>query len=402
VEDLLGRNVPMSLRVALDSVGIRVVRAVAVQVVWWPGESVTVRYSADLDGTLEGHHQVVAVSGRVPAGAISVETSDARVGVWVVPRDPGLPGLASALDPRTVRRLLHDLGAPASAEPAVRLRAYRPGRRAVVEVRGERGSVFLKLVPPGQVTRLHQIHCALAQRVPVPRSLGYDEDLGLLAMQTLPGVTLRRAIESPAQPLPPLHDLDHMLSSLPVAAATSPSKSAVDRLDRITGLLRHLFPEVEDRLVELTSAIGPEKASRSVPVHGDLHEGQVLVSSGPVSGLLDVETFGLGRAGEDQATMIGHLSLWQQLSNQPDRTRRLGKWLLKRWDDRFDPIDLRRRASAVLLSLATGPFRVQRQGWPEETNRRLRLAESWMDSARAVGERSLTAASSASHRSSAG
>jgi hypothetical protein len=105
----------------------------------------------------------------------------------------------------------------------------------------------------------------------------------------------------------------------------------------------------------------------------------------------------MGRAGEDQAAMIGHLSLWQQISAQPERTRRLGDRFLSAWDRRFDQGDLRRRAAAVILSLATGPFRVQRPAWPEETVRRIRLAESWVGSARLAGERSLTAGSSPSH-----
>ncbi|HEX9642948.1 MAG TPA: aminoglycoside phosphotransferase family protein [Acidimicrobiia bacterium] len=397
VEDLLDGVVPASLQVALAAQGIRVLRAEAVQVTWWPGESITVRYDADLTGSLEGSRQVVAVSGRIPDGATIVETDVARVGVWVVPHDPALPGLAAATDEPTLRRLLDDLGVPSNDQPVPRLRAYRPGRRAVVEVSGGASSVFLKLVPPGEVRALHQTHGALAEDLPVPRSLGYDEGLGLLAMQALPGVTLRRALEIPTEPLPAPGLIDRLLDSLPAAAATSPTRSAADRLERITRLLRRLVPEEEGSLEELANAIGPELDARSVPVHGDLYEGQILVMSGTVSGLLDVETFGMGRAGEDQAAMIGHLSLWQQISAQPERTRRLGNRFLAAWDRRLDPVDLRRRAAAVILSLATGPFRVQRPAWPEETKRRIRLAESWMASARLAGERSLTAGSSPSH-----
>jgi hypothetical protein len=397
VEDLLDGGIPVSLQVALGSHGTRVLKAEVIQVTWWPGESITVRYAVDLNGSLEGRHQVVAVSGKVPDGAAIVETDEARVGVWVVPHDPALPGLAAATDGPTLRRLLHDLGAPSGDEPSARLRAYRPGRRAVVEVSGGASSVFLKLVPPREVRRLHQIHGTLAEHLPVPHSLGYDEGLGLLAMQALPGVTLRRALEIPTETLPAPDDIDRLLEGLPPTAATSRSKSAVDRLERITRVLRRLVPEEEDSLAELANAIGPEVDARSVPVHGDLYEGQILVMSGAVSGLLDVETFGMGRAGEDQAAMIGHLSLWQQISAQPERTRRLGDRFLSAWDRRFDQGDLRRRAAAVILSLATGPFRVQRPAWPEETVRRIRLAESWVGSARLAGERSLTAGSSPSH-----
>jgi hypothetical protein len=38
---------------------------------------------------------------------------------------------------------------------------------------------------------------------------------------------------------------------------------------------------------------------------------------------------------------------------------------------------LRPRVAAVLVGLATGPFRVQQDRWPEGTVARLGLAEEW-------------------------
>jgi hypothetical protein len=397
IADLLDEAVPVSVRVALGSQGISVLRADAVQVMWWPGERITVRYAADLGGRVEGRRQVVATSGAIPVGAAIVESHGTEVGVWTVPHDPALPGLAPATDGPTLRRLLCDLGASARAEPVARLRAYRPGRRAVVEVSGGGATTFLKLVSPKRVGALHQTHATLARHLPVPHSLGYDEELGLLAMEALPGVSLRRALETPAEPLPTPEVIDRLLDCLPAGAAMSPSRSARDRLARVAGLLIRLVPEEEDAIEALVSGIGQDSCARSVPVHGDLYEGQILVVGGAIAGLVDVETFGMGRAGEDQAAMIGHLSLWQQISTQPERTRRLGSRFLAEWDRRFDPTDLRRRAAAVILSLATGPFRVQSPAWPEETRRRIRLAESWLAGARRIGERSLTSGSWPSH-----
>lgn len=397
VHDLLGSAVPAPLRIALASSGVRLLSATAKQVTWWPGESITVRYTADVEGALAGRHQVVAVSGAVPPGATVVESGDASVGVWIVPHDPALPGLASALDPGTLRRLLDDLGAVTTDDPVARLRAYRPGRRAVVEVAGRSGSVYIKLVPPDEVARLHRVHTTLASHLPVPRSLGYDAALGMVVLQALTGVTLRAALDSLGQPLPSADALDRLLGSLPANAASRRARSAIDRLDRVHRLLQALLPDEEDRLTQLVTSIGHDDADRGTAVHGDFYEAQVLVDGGGVAGLLDVDTFGWGRVGEDQATMIGHLSLWQQLSKTPDRTRRFGAELLRRWDADLDPVDLRRRAAAVIVSLATGPFRVQRHAWPEETRRRLKLAESWVESARSLDEGHLMSGSSSSH-----
>jgi hypothetical protein len=63
-----------------------------------------------------------------------------------------------------------------------------------------------------------------------------------------------------------------------------------------------------------------------------------------------------------------------------------------------DPAQVRLSAAAVIVGLATGPFRVQQPSWPEQTRRRIDLAEAWMESAaQTTTKRSLTAASGVSH-----
>lgn len=53
--------------------------------------------------------------------------------------------------------------------------------------------------------------------------------------------------------------------------------------------------------------------------------------------------------------------------------------LLNAWvpvfDDVVDPAELRLRAAAVAVSLATGPFRAQEPDWPAATSRILDAAE---------------------------
>jgi len=98
-------------------------------------------------------------------------------------------------------------------------------------------------------------------------------------------------------------------------------------------------------------------------------------------GMLDVDTYGWGRPGDDASTMLGHLAVWSGMSSQPDRVRALGSELIKVWDELVDPTDLRRRTAAVVLALAAGPFRVQSADWPEETAVRVSIAERWVESA---------------------
>jgi hypothetical protein len=47
-----------------------------------------------------------------------------------------------------------------------------------------------------------------------------------------------------------------------------------------------------------------------------------------------------------------------------------------------DPRDLAARVAGVLLSLATGPHRVQERNWQAATSRRLDVVAAWLDGSR--------------------
>ena len=66
-------------------------------------------------------------------------------------------------------------------------------------------------------------------------------------------------------------------------------------------------------------------------------------------------------------------------SDQAAAIRRLGSRWLGAFERVVDPYDLRHRVAGVLLSLATGPHRVQELGWQVATARRLDLVERWLD-----------------------
>ena len=53
------------------------------------------------------------------------------------------------------------------------------------------------------------------------------------------------------------------------------------------------------------------------------------------------------------------------------------RWLTD-FDRVVDPVDLRARVAGVVVSLATGPHRVQSQDWQAMTRARLDLAEQWL------------------------
>ena len=396
VRVLLTDGVPLPLTTVFAEAGVIIEQAVATQVTWWPGKSIVVRYRARCTGTLHGEHQIVACAGNMPDGAAVVEGNGIQIGVWRVPHDPALPGLAAALDPRTASKLVRDLGMP-DGRVRTRLRAYRPGRRAVVEVRGDRTLVYLKLVRPAEVERLHRSHTDLSARFPVPQSLGFDPGLGVLALHALPGITLRQVLEDPEAALPAPGDLEALLQQFRVPPDTAQSPSPIEQLPALSGLLALILPSEKGRIEELVERIGSETQPAAVAAHGDFHEAQLLVERGKVVGLLDIDTFGQGRPSDDPATMIGHLAVLQTMSAHPDRVRDYAATLLRMWDHRVDPADLRRRTAAAIIALATGPFRVQRANWPIEVRRRLDLAERWVESADRVDEKSLIPTSGTAH-----
>src|SRR5688572_23070137 len=194
---LLGRPADL-LDAALAPAGGRVGRVEPRQATWRPGRSLTVRYDARVtwpDGAATDE-MLVATTGRLHPSALVLEAGDVQVGVWRVPHDPWLPGLAAITDPARLGPLLDALDvAPGRAEH--RIVSYRPGRRAVVRVRRAGVTLFVKVTRPDQAQPLHDRHVALAPAVPVPRSLGVDPARGLVVLQGLGGTLLRHRLAVP-------------------------------------------------------------------------------------------------------------------------------------------------------------------------------------------------------------
>ena len=113
-------------------------------------------------------------------------------------------------------------------------------------------------------------------------------------------------------------------------------------------------------------------------VHGDLHEGQLVVDDNAVIGLLDVDDVGNGDPLDDVATMIGHLRFRAATGADPS---------LEYYADDIrsavatghDPGDVDLHIAAVLVGLATGPFRIQQPDWEATTVRLLGLVEQHLD-----------------------
>ena len=118
-----------------------------------------------------------------------------------------------------------------------------------------------------------------------------------------------------------------------------------------------------------------------MPVHGDFHSSQLLARGTSLVGLIDVDTAGVGKRSNDVATLLGHISAVGLSTAARRSIDRYGSNLIREFDPSIDPTALRRKVAAVIIGLATGPFRVNQPRWRAQTERRIALAERWMASA---------------------
>lgn len=379
---LTGNGAAEILASALQVVGGELTSWRARQVVHQPGSGATVVYGVQLrwpNGQF-ADETIVACIGDAPEGALLLDDGRDRIAVWRFPYDPGLPGLAAACDEAAVASLLEDNG-----HVRLHTRAYRPGRRAVIEATGSRGRLFIKVVPPDRVKALHECHRLLTESgIPAPQSLGWTPE-GILVLQALPGRTLRQTLRSRAAPIPTGEAILALLDRFPIELARgTPRRSWLDKAPHYASVIGAALPTEAGRSADLAAKLAAESTSAGVvATHGDLYEKQLLVRGGQVCGLLDVDTAGPGHRLDDLACLVGHLSVLAQMDRgRATAIRRAANSYQTSFEATVPPVDLRSRVAAVILSLATGPHRVQEHGWQATTRRRLELAERWFASAR--------------------
>lgn len=359
-----------------------------------PSGAATVQYAAEVtwgDGRRTRESLAATTGARIPAGATvlegDVDGERVAVGVWRWPLDPALPALSWASRALPAADRLAGLGL-ADGPVRMRLRSYRPGRRAVVEATTGTGSLFLKVVRPVAVARLVERHAVLVGSVPVPPVLASTED-GVVVLPGLPGTPMRDLLTGDGAGLPGAAELDGLLDALPGDAARvtpvgrSRPGDASGRVADHAAVLSMVAPELAPRLAGLIAVLGAADPGEhpEVPVHGDFYESQLLVRDGSVVGLLDVDTVGRGHRIDDWATLLGHLVLLGTILPAPGAVERYRAELQDAALRRWPAAQLRPRVAAVLLGLATGPFRVLQPDWVTGTEARIALAERWADPA---------------------
>jgi aminoglycoside phosphotransferase len=385
---LTGPGAADLLRVALAARGEELLSWRARQVHHQPGRSTTASYLAQVraaDGACRrralGASAGLATNPDQPPGVVVLSGRAPAVAVWSWPLDPGLPALRSATDPASVRALLTACGVP-GGPVTLRARGYRPRRRAVLEVSAGGRRLFLKVLRPSSVRGTSDRQRLLRDAgLPVPRVLGWSDD-GLLALEALPGETLRARLRAGSGEVPDGPALLALLDRLPAGALSLPRRrSWTDAVDHYAAVVGRALPEEAERCAQLAGRVAAltTGAPAEEPAHGDLHDAQVLLQGRGVSGLLDVDTVGPGRRADDLACLLAHAEVLAQLQpGHGDATLRAAREWQRAFERAVEPSDLRARVAGVVVSLATGPHRAQEQGWPQATRARLDLAERWL------------------------
>lgn len=343
------------------------------------GRSVTHVHEARLE--VAGEVQEVLLVAHLdrrtfPEGAFVLRRGADEVAVWRFPYDPYLPGLPSALDAGRVRELLDGLGA-APGQVHLRTRAYRPTRRGVVEVTidGPEAAgrvLYLKVFTGDRATELAEVHRQLhVAGLGVPRVIGVAAAQGILALEALPGPTLRAALVA-GSPLPDpvqLVAVSERFAASGLVAKRDPRAFAdpLRHVEVLAGLVPDRAAEVADLAAAAAAVDGP-----LVPVHGDLHDGQLLLTGEQVTGILDVDGSGTGLVAQDAGNLVAHVTavgeVWPEVAG---RAAAYADALADAYRPLVGAEALARATAGGWLALATGPHRSQDEGWQAATHRRI-------------------------------
>lgn len=236
--------------------------------------------------------------------------------------DPGLVGLATALDPAAI-------GARLGVEVhAVRMLQHKPGRRAVVGYETADGPLVGKLRaghrPQSPYRRLQLFRAAgfgddAADGIVVPEPVAVLDDLELWVQREAPGRPADELLGDPAAAAAVSRRAAQAADKIHRAGVpTRRHHDVSDELrvlrDRLGGLAA-ARPELADRVARLLAAAearaadAADLAARGGPcgVHRDYYPAQLLVDGARVT-VLDFDLYCVGDPALDIGNFLGHLT----------------------------------------------------------------------------------------------
>ncbi|MCL1839341.1 MAG: phosphotransferase [Propionibacteriaceae bacterium] len=357
-----------------------------------PGDSTVATYTTVVDWAYGRREEVIGVCCRL-GGLTGTDTAaelyvagERKVALWFYPKDPDLPGLAKAAYPQSLAEICNShkvFSKQVSAEQlSLKMIGYRPRRRAVLKATNLNTGevVYVKVLREKyakQISLRHQL--LLDAGIPVAQILAATDD-HMLILSQMQGTSLAAAIFAPHPPCDG-GELIALLDRMPAALANLPRRPPwAESVRHYAEIIAETLPSLRPRLDAIVTTVEANldfSGSENEATHGDFYEGQLLVNSRKVVGLLDIDTVGPGRRVDDLACLVAHLSTIQHMNaSQTQRVHRVIREWVPVFDTRVDPAALRLRAAAVIVSLATGPFRGQEPNWALETTRMVGSAEA--------------------------
>jgi aminoglycoside phosphotransferase (APT) family kinase protein len=221
------------------------------------------------------------------------------------------------------------------------------------------------------------MHAQIEPWLPIPRCTQISED-GILLFGALPGVDLYDALVDGAPEPPAPSAIIDVLDRLPEFEDPPELWSSDEMVEDYRELISALVPEHASLVDRLAEALTRAEQQPVVPIHGDFHEGNILLDRSGISGVLDVDDAGYGERVEDLGLLLGRVWALGMTSGEASILEYADR-LLREFSEQVDPLELRRRAGVAVLGRATSPFRNQMRDWRRRTVDRLELAEQWIE-----------------------
>ena len=284
--------------------------------------------------------------------------------------DRDLPALSDL--PRVVSRLLPGLG-----PHQVRTIVHKPQRRwvAALDVDGASGPVLLRAYRPQRAPdaarrlKLARQSRPTRKAVQIPRLLGRSTRWGALAVEYVPGCTVRTALQrgpvraeliATGRALATMHR--EQPSGMPATDLADPALTV--------GLVGVLLPHLRDRALRLLASLESRRppAAEQALCHGDFALDQVIVTPEGRLAFVDWDRGGAGTPADDLGSVVASGVDAETVAHLYDGYTQV----------RPLPADLEWHIAHAKLRRLAEAFRRASAGWPVEVEERITdLEESW-------------------------